>query len=168
MELSLKFTTLILAVIFTGMSAGLCFTFINTISPGLGRLTDIGYLQSFQQINKTILNPWFMIVFFVPFLLNLANLYLFKDFSNSVVWLLIVATIFYFFGLVLITIFGNVPLNEILDKTDLSITSPEDLKNLRDRFEVKWNRLHLIRSLTSVISFFLLLLSLIQISKRIL
>ena len=165
MEISLKFTTLILAVLFTGMSAGLCFTWSNAITTGIGRLTDIGFLESFQQMNRTILNPLFFIVFFGPFLLNLMNLYLFQGTAN-IMWLLISATAVYFFGVVLITIFGNVPLNEILDKTDLSSSSLDELKLLRDRFEVKWNRLHLIRTISAVVSFLLLIISLIQITKN--
>jgi len=165
MEFSLKSSTLVLAVLFTGMSAGLCFTWSNAITPGIGKLNDIGYLQSFQQMNRTILNPTFLIVFFGPFLLNLANLYVFKAASISLIWLLILATAFYFFGVVLITIFGNVPLNEMLDKTDLTTANIEDLRNLREKFESKWNRLHLIRTYTSIISFLLLIGCLIQITK---
>ena len=164
MEISLKFTTLILAVLFTGMSAGLCFTWSNAITTGIGRLTDIGFLESFQQMNRTILNPLFFIVFFGPFLLNLMNLYFFQGAAN-IMWLLISATAVYFFGVVLITIFGNVPLNEILDKTDLRSSSLDELKLLRDRFEVKWNRLHVIRTISAVVSFLLLIISLIQITK---
>ena len=73
------------------------------------------------------------------------------------IWLLIFAIASYFFGVLLVTVFGNVPLNEILDKTDLGKASFEDLKLLRDRFETKWNRLHLIRTISSVISFLLLI-----------
>ena len=82
------------------------------------------------------------------------------------IWLLIIAMAFYFFGVLLVTIFGNVPLNELLDKTDLSKASLEDLKLLRNRFETKWNRLHLIRTVTSITSFLLLIISLVQSIKQ--
>jgi len=152
-------------ILLTGISAGLCFTWSNAVTTGIGRLDDLGYLSAFQQMNRTILNPMFFIVFFGPLLLNLVNIYLFKSASSTILWLLILATVIYFLGVVLITIFGNVPLNEMLDKTDLNSASDEELRNLRKTFEVKWNRLHLIRTLTSAISFLLLLISLIQISK---
>lgn len=149
----------------TGLSAGLCFTWSNSITPGIGRLDDLGYLMSFQSMNKTILNPIFFIVFFGPFFLGLINLYLFRNASSSLFWLVTIATAIYILGVVLVTIFGNVPLNEILDKTDLSIASREDIKSLRNIFEVKWNRLHLIRTLSSLVSFILLIASLIQFTK---
>ncbi len=165
MELTLKFTSLVLAILFTGISAGLCFTWSNAVSPGIGKLNNLGFLQSFQQMNRTIINPAFIVVFFGPFLINLLNLYLFKSTSNTLVWLLAVATIIYFIGVVLITILGNVPLNEMLDKTDLSTANMDQLKSLREHFEVKWNRLHLIRTLASTISFLLLILSLSLINQ---
>ena len=165
MELSLKVISLVLAILFTGISAGLCFTWSNAVSPGIGKLNNLGFLQSFQQMNRTIINPAFIVVFFGPFLINLLNLYLFKSTSNTLVWLLAVATIIYFIGVVLITILGNVPLNEMLDKTDLSTANMDQLKSLREHFEVKWNRLHLIRTLASTISFLLLILSLSLINQ---
>ncbi len=165
MEFVFENTIFIALVLLTGLSAGLCFTWSNAVTTGIGRLDDLGYLNAFQQMNRTILNPMFFIVFFGPLLLNLVNIYLFKSTSSTIIWLLIFATVTYFLGVVLITIFGNVPLNEMLDKTDLSSASVEELRNLRETFEVKWNRLHLIRTLTSAISFLLLLINLILISK---
>jgi len=153
-------------IILTGLSAGLCFTWSNSITPGIGKLNDFGYLLSFQEMNRAILNPTFFVVFFGPFILSLINLYVFRNATNSIIWLIIFATIIYVFGVLLVTIFGNVPLNEILDKTELTTASIDELKNLRNKFEVKWNRLHLIRTLSSISSFIVLIISLIQITKN--
>jgi uncharacterized membrane protein len=166
MDYTHQYIATIVLVLLTGLSAGLCFTWSNAITPGIGRLDDLGYLNAFQQMNRSIINPMFIIVFFGPFLLGLFNLYLFKNESSPIIWLLIFATGFYFFGVVLITLFGNVPLNEILDKTDLSKASLEDVKLLRDRFETKWNRLHLIRTVAAIISFLTLILSIFQSTKH--
>lgn len=166
MNFTLESTAIIALVLVTGLSAGLCFTWSNTITPGIGRLNDIGYLQSFQQMNRTILNPLFFAVFFGPFFINLLTIYLFKNQTNHLLWLLILAGSIYFIGVLLITIFGNVPLNELLDKTDLSIATIEEIKQLREKFEVKWNRLHLIRTIASMISFLLLIITLSQNIKQ--
>ena len=77
------------------------------------------------------------------------------------IWLLMAGIAFYFFGVLLVTMFGNLPLNDLLDKTDLSKSGFKDLKLLRNQFEAKWNRLHLIRTISSVISFLLLILTLL-------
>lgn len=159
MEFSLKFTILFFTILFTGISAGLCFTWSNSVTPGIGRLDNLGFLQSFQHMNRVIINPTFLIVFFTPLLLNLINIYLVKNTSITLMWLLILATVIYFFGVVLITIFGNVPLNEMLDKIDLSVANNNELRNLRETFEDKWNRLHLIRTIASSVSFSLLIIT---------
>jgi uncharacterized membrane protein len=156
----------ILLVLLTGLSAGLCFTWSNAITSGIGRLDDFGYLSAFQQMNRSIINPLFIIVFFGPFFLGLVNIYLFKNASSPMIWLLMAGIAFYFFGVLLVTIFGNVPLNEVLDKTDLGISSFDDLKQLRNQFEDKWNRLHLIRTVTSIVSFLILIISLLQSTKQ--
>ena len=149
----------IMLVLFTGLSAGLCFTWYNAITPGIGRLDNLGYLNAFQQMNRAILNPLFIIVFFGPFLLGLINLYLFKNTSNLFIWLLILALACYFLGVLVVTVFGNVPLNDLLDKTNLEEASITDLQQLRNRFEVGWNRMHFIRTISSIISFLLLIIT---------
>ncbi|KAA3620633.1 MAG: DUF1772 domain-containing protein [Flavobacterium sp.] len=167
MDFSLENITSIVLVVLTGLSAGLCFTWTNSITPGIGRLNDLGFLQSFQQMNRTILNPLFFIVFFGPFFLNLLNIYLHRNQSNQIFWMLVVAGVLYILGVVVVTILGNVPLNEILDKTDLTRINALELKSLRDRFEGPWNRLHFIRTITATTSFILLLITYLQISKSI-
>ena len=166
MVLTFENIGIIALILLTGLSAGLCFTWTNAITPGIGNLDNYGYLSAFQQMNRTIINPPFIIVFFGPFFLSLINLYVFRNAASSLIWLLILATAIYFMGVLLVTIFGNVPLNGMLDKTDLGIASIDELGQLREKFEVKWNRLHLIRTLTSMISFLLLIISLLHNIKQ--
>jgi len=162
MSFTFENITMIGLVLLTGLSAGLCFTWANAVSPGIGRLDDSSYLLSIQSMNRTILNPLFFIVFFGPFFLAAVNLYVFKDAASSFLWLVGIAMAIYFLGLVLVTIIGNVPLNEILDRTDISSASTEELRSLRDTFEAKWNRFHLIRTVSAITSFVLLLISFTQ------
>ena len=60
---------------------------------------------------------------------------------------------------------GNIPLNELLDKTSLGSISLEEGKALRTSIEVKWNNLNLIRSISSGVSFVLLVVSFIFLDK---
>jgi len=162
MDTTFEYTALTVLILLTGLSAGLCFTWANAITPGIGRLDDMSYLMSFQHMNRTILNPLFFIVFFGPTVVGAINLY---GHRNLVFWPLVLAIVIYFFGVVLVTIFGNVPLNNTLDTTELSSANHLDLKTLRDLFEAKWNRLHIIRTISAVVSFLILIISLIQIAK---
>lgn len=166
MVLTLDNIVFSILILLTGLSAGLCFTWSNSITPGIGKLNDLGYLMSFQQMNRAILNPFFFIVFFAPFILGMYNLYVFINAPKTIIWLLIAALAIYFFGVLLVTIFGNVPLNEILDKTELTSANSIELKNLRSVFETKWNRLHLVRTISSIISFIILIVSITQITKN--
>ena len=163
MDISIKLIVVVIAILLTGLSAGLCFTWANAVTPGIGRLDNVGYLQAFQAMNRAIINPAFLVVFFGAFIAQLVSVILWKNASSTILLLLIAATLLYFFGLVIVTIFGNVPLNELLDKTNLTTASAEELQQLRSQFEVRWNRFHFIRTLTSTLSFGSLVIALMYI-----
>lgn len=160
MEFKLKFILLILGLVFTGLTAGLCFTWSNAVTPGIGRLDNLSFLKAFQAMNRAIINGKFMIVFFGPVLLLFLNTYLFKG-NNISFWLFLIAAILFFIGIGLVTIFGNVPLNEVLDKSNLEALSNVELQELRDKFEQPWNRLHIIRTLSSFSAFVLLIIGML-------
>lgn len=161
MELNYKIAVLMLSILFTGLTAGLCFTWSNAVTPGLGRLDDLGFLKAFQAMNRSILNPTFIMVFMSPFLLLFINAFVFKN-TNQITFIsYLVAAILLFIGVGLVTIFKNVPLNEILDKTVLETASNVELAELRKTFEQPWNRWHLIRAVCSFTSFVLLVIGLL-------
>lgn len=165
MEFSLQHIVFLILVLCTGLSAGLCFTWGNAVTPGIGRLDDFGFLMAFQQMNRVILNPTFFVVFLGPFFLGIANLFLFKTMLKNVWWMLLVAVLLYVLGVVLVTVFGNVPLNEMLDKHQLEALSKTELKGLRTAFEAKWNQFHFIRTIAAILSFSLLLIITTQLTK---
>jgi len=157
MEFKLKFIVLMLAILFTGLTAGLCFTWSNAITPGIARLDNVSFLKAFQAMNRVIINSSFMVVFFGPVLLLSVNTFLFRN--NSIIfWLFLAAAILFIGGIGLVTIFGNVPLNEILDKSSLDALSEIQLQELRNTFEEPWNRWHTIRTLSSFGAFVLLII----------
>ncbi len=149
-----------LSVLFTGLTAGLCFTWSNAITPGIGRLGDFGFLQSFQAMNRVIINRSFLIVFFGPTILLFVNAFLYKNTSQISFVSFMIAAILFFAGVGLVTIFKNVPLNEILDKTILETATKVELADLRKTFEQPWSRWHMVRTVCSFASFTLLLIGL--------
>ncbi len=161
MEFSIKTGILFMSILCTGLTAGLCFTWSNAITPGIGRLDDLSFLQSFQGMNRAIINPSFLIVFFSPVVLLFLNVYFFKEAHRATFWSFLVAAILFFVGIGLITIFKNVPLNEMLDKASLETMSTIELKELREAFEKPWNRWHIQRTITSFTAFTLLLVGII-------
>ena len=158
MEPKFEMIVLFIGILFTGLTAGLCFTWTNAITPGIGLLDDLTFLKAFQAMNRSILNPTFIIVFMSPFLLLFINAFVFKNTNQITFTSYLVAAILLFTGVGLVTIFKNVPLNEILDKTVLETASNVELSELRKTFEQPWNRWHMIRTVCSFTSFALLII----------
>jgi len=71
------------------------------------------------------------------------------------------AALVYIIGVFGVTIGGNVPLNQLLDKFSISTSTAQEIKELRTVFESRWNNLNLVRTWASVISLSLVLLSLL-------
>lgn len=137
--------TLMGAIIGTAMVAGLLIGFAHSVMPGLGTLDDRGFLTAFQRIDAAISNPWMMLTFLGSPVLTLAALLLhLPGGSPAVPWLvvalvLVVAT-------VLITGATNLPLNAAIQDA-----APEfaDAADLRSRFEARWVRWNVVRTVTS-------------------
>ena len=56
---NLKLALLVFGIVCTGLTAGLCFTWSNAVTPGIGQLDNFGYLSAFQAMNRAILNAVF-------------------------------------------------------------------------------------------------------------
>ncbi|NRB61405.1 MAG: DUF1772 domain-containing protein [Winogradskyella sp.] len=156
MEINYKIIVLILSILFTGLTAGLCFTWFNAVTPGIGRLDNLSFLKAFQAMNRAIINSQFMIIFMGPTILLFVNAVLFRT-NNTTFWLFLIAAIIFFIGIGLLTVFGNVPLNEMLDNSNLESLSKLELQTLRNKFENPWNRWHTLRTASSITSFSLLI-----------
>lgn len=149
---------LLSAALASGLIAGLFYSYSCSVNPGLGALSDANYLAAMQSINRAILNP----VFFLSFMgtLLLLPLSTYQHFGMGTrFYLLLAATLVYVIGTFGVTIAGNVPLNDALDKMNLTGASANELAAHRLKFEVPWNRLHTIRTYASVLSFVLVLLA---------
>jgi len=126
--------------------AGIFFTWSNAVKPGLGKLSDIEYLRALQSMNRVILNNAFKLIFLGAIItVALVPVFYFNLYPKNIFWLFILTLIIYWVGVFGVTISGNIPLNEILDKTNLESISQEEIKALRTRIEVKWNNFNFIR-----------------------
>ena len=161
MEINFKIIVLILSVLFTGLTAGLCFTWSNAITPGIGRLDDLDFLKSFQAMNRVIINPSFIIVFFSPVVLLSLNAFLHRSANSTTFWSFTLAAALFFMGIGWVTVFRNVPLNNILENSVLESLSTIELSELRTRFEKPWNRWHIQRTVASFTAFALLVIGII-------
>jgi len=160
MELSFKTTSLFLAILLTGLSAGLFYAWEVSVIPGTKRIPDRSYLETMQSINRAILNPAFFVVFFGSLLFLLVNSYLqYKEAVNLSFWIIAGATITYLIGTIGVTVMGNIPLNEALDAVNLNDLKSIELHHTRMAYEGKWNQWHSVRTVFSVLAFILSILA---------
>ena len=108
----------VLAIVGTGLVAGLFFAFSTSIMPGLARLPKPAAALAMQQANRTILNPLFLAVFvgtaLICLLVAVAALI---SGPAGAVWLVIGALLYVLGGFV-VTMVVNVPMNNRLDAAD--------------------------------------------------
>ena len=159
MEFSINTIVLFGSVIFTGLSAGLFYGWSVSVIPGTLKVTDLNYLQTMQSINRAILNPAFFAVFFGSLALMGTSTVMQFSISETGFWLMLLATACYLVGMVGLTGFGNVPLNNQLDALNLGNMSTTDLSEFRHYYESRWNRLQHARMVCGILAFGLALAS---------
>src|SRR6056297_260003 len=156
MEFTFSTITLYTTLLLTGLSAGLFFAWQVSVIPGTKRVKDSSYIETMQQINRAIINPAFMIVFLGPVPMQILSAFLYRN-DASTFWPIVYVVILYVIGTVLVTGFGNVPLNDQLDTHSLTDLDEDQITRERQLYEGHWNKLHSIRTAFAVISFGLLL-----------
>jgi uncharacterized membrane protein len=156
-------TVLITSVLFSGLMAGLFYAWSISVTTGLANINDTNYLKVFQSMNRAILNPVFFIVFMgLPLsLLLLSYLYYSSEISIQFIFI-ISATVIYITGVLGVTIFGNIPLNNALEALNIESMNHEQMTSFRFGFESKWNKFNVIRTVCSSLSFFLLIMTCLQ------
>ncbi|MGW0552702.1 anthrone oxygenase family protein [Streptomyces sp. NPDC002926] len=146
---------LALAVISTGLYAGMMLIFRTGIMPALARLTDDQFVTVMGRINEAVPRAVFLLVFLAIVVFPAAALAVPVDGRTDTQRWLIIA------GLVcavlnhLITIGGNIPLNNALASAE-SASPAVPAGQARATFESRWNLFHLIRTLFTLASFALL------------
>ena len=157
---------LALAILLTGLMAGIFFTWSNAVKPGIGKLSDIEYLRALQSMNRVILNNAFKIIFLGAIIaVALVPVFYFNLYPKNIFWLFVFTLVIYWIGVFGVTVSGNIPLNEILDKTNLESITSEEIKTLRKSIEVKWNNFNIIRCISSAITFLILIISFLILDK---
>jgi uncharacterized membrane protein len=102
-----------------GLIAGVFFAFSVFVMKALASLPTAQGLGAMQSINLAVLNPWFLATFFGTalgcILLAVASLFTWQKPAAAY---LLVGSVLYLFGTVLVTIAFNVPRNEQLATLD--------------------------------------------------
>ena len=157
--------TVLLSALFCSLVAGLVFTFMIIVMPGIKNLGDLAFLQSFKAMDRVIQNnqPVFIVVWLGSALLLLVSTVLgIWQLEGLDKILLIVACAIYLLGVHLPTITINIPLNNHIQAQDLeTMTAPELLKT-KAEFETRWLRWNTIRTVLAILTTALLLVLLVR------
>ncbi|OLP18492.1 hypothetical protein BST81_10445 [Leptolyngbya sp. 'hensonii'] len=111
----LLFALKLFSALGSGLIAGVFFAFSTFVMNALARLQPTQGIIAMQTINMTVINPWFMIAFLgtaaTCVLLAISSLW--QGNQPGTAYLLL-GSLLYLMGTVLVTIVFNVPLNDAL------------------------------------------------------
>ncbi len=137
---------LILATVLVGLAAGFFFTYQISVTRALAEVDDTTYVDTFQAINSTIRSTSFGIVFFgaIPALCAALALHRSDRHRRAAIGVALALYLATF----AITAAGSVPLNDTLAL--VADRGADAVADARADYEQPWNRLNLIRTLTSL------------------
>ncbi|MFG2332087.1 DUF1772 domain-containing protein [Streptomyces sp. NPDC048604] len=135
---------LALAVGCTGLYAGFMLIFLTGIMPALARLTDAEFVHAMRRINEYVPKPLFLVVFLGIVVFPVAALLVPVDGrSDTQKWLIVAGLVCVLLNH-LVTVAGNIPLNNAL--ADSEGGAGDDPAAVRAAFERRWNAFHRIRT----------------------
>lgn len=149
-DLALPDLALSVSIVTNGLMAGLFFVFAVAICPGFRRLDDRAYVRAFTSINAAILNPMFLTVFVLAPATSLLCALLHMRGGLGASALPAIAGAGFSVVSFGITVAGNVPLNQALDRAPHE--TERQCAQARHRFEGRWGRLNVARTCASIAS----------------
>lgn len=151
--LKLSDVLLVITATSTALMAGLFFAWSCSVTIGIARLPDNGYIAAFQSMNRAILNLVFLACFMgTLLLLPVVTFMHYTPNPSGRFWFLLAASVLYGLGVFGVTMAFNVPMNETLDKFPLQTASPQEMAALRAWFEGRWNNLNMVRTIAGTLS----------------
>jgi uncharacterized membrane protein len=133
-----------------GLVAGAFFAFSTFVMAALGRVPDPEGIRAMQQINITVINPWFMGALFGTAVACLAVIVVaLADWEGSYGPYLVIAAALYVVGCVGVTMAFNVPRNNEL--AGLEPGSGEAAGFWR-RYLVEWTAWNSVRTVASLVA----------------
>lgn len=147
----------VIAVIASALVAGIFLAFSDFIMRSLRDTNPEGGIEAMQIINRYVYRSIFMILLMgmVPYSV-LLSLFAFFAISGISLYFIWTGSLLYIVGVVLLTGFCNVPMNQKLDSMDFSSA---ECKEYWNEYVLVWTRWNHIRTTCSVISSILFLLA---------
>jgi len=115
MSNSIHATTLA-AALGCGLVGGLCFTFSTAVMPAFDDLAPSAAIAAMQSINRSIVNPVFLLALLGTALACVALVvWSVRAWGQPGARLVLAGAALYLAGMMVVTIAGNIPLNDTLD-----------------------------------------------------
>ncbi|MFE2295630.1 DUF1772 domain-containing protein [Streptomyces sp. NPDC059452] len=146
---------LVLSLVANCLYAGIMLTFLIAIMPGLAGLPDEQFTAVMRRFNEKVPGPAFLVLFLGVVALPAAALFTGIGEYDSVEIPAIVGALVCVVAGHLVTIAGNIPLNNALAKSEGG-----DDSAARTAFESRWNTLHQIRTAFTLVACLLLAIAL--------
>ena len=148
--LNLRSSLLLGAAISSALSAGIFFAFSTFVMKALAQQVPSGGISAMQSINITVINPWFVAVFFSPIILGgILLLSLLVETDSNLLIYGGVATLVYLIGTVGVTFGGNIPLNDALA---VVLPSSREGLTLWANYVNHWTDWNHVRTVAGVVS----------------
>ncbi len=124
-------------ILWAGHLAGFFFAWTNPAMMGMAQASPAAYVETMQEINRAVQNPLFFMLFFGMIPVALAAVAFTR--IDPLVTLAACLCI----GGFLVTVIGNVPMNETMDRWDVAFL-PSDTEI--EAFRARWEMLNTTRA----------------------
>ncbi len=162
----LQGVALIAATMTTGLMAGVFGLYAHALMPGLHKTDDRTFIGAFQAIDRTIINPLFMLWFFGALVFAGASAALLGGERSVLPW--IVAALVLYLAVVVITMAVHVPLNDAIKAAG----DPDRIADpgaVRERFdEARWVAWNVVRAVLATAALGCLAWALVQYGRTVL
>ncbi|MGS2808213.1 anthrone oxygenase family protein [Nocardia sp. MW-W600-9] len=152
---ALRMAAMVLALLSTGLIAGVFYAYAISVMPALARTGDRTLIDVMQKINVVIINPWFMLGFLgtVGFTALAAALTLGKEHRTTLIWLGVALAL----NVIAFAVTSglNVPLNDALAAAG-DPSAIADTAAVRADFEATWVRWNIVRAVLHTAAFLVL------------
>ena len=149
-----------IALLGSALVGGVFFAFSSFVMTALARVPSSVGIAAMQSINVVVINPSFMGAFMGTALLSLGVIWLaLAHWSHPAAMFFLGGAIFYFVGTFIVTVVGNVPLND-----QLAAVSAGDLAavNLWEHYLDRWTMWNHVRTAAAMAAALLFSLGLLK------
>jgi len=139
---------------------GIFFAFSSFIMKALAGVPSAEGIGAMQSINVVVINPWFLGAFFGTAVLSLvAGGLALAGWGSPSASLFLGGTLFYLVGTILVTMLGNVPLNNQLAAVSATDTAARDVW---EHYLGRWTMWNHVRTAAAMVAALLYTLGLMQ------